>query len=223
MIEQAGVIEKQTQDKQGRTAEEKIEQKLRAIQNPNCIVLAPHVRDLHFLAQMLYAFDRGINTMRIKAGVEIPLAVLDEKNKKINACRNKIGNFITSLNSHDYYLEGQIRENADTKQILARSKNTYTFIPKTDEARVFAQTFKALDAAFVEYKVRYNLASLTELENKLAMMREIVSDFHALITDLSELTRKQYTAPKGLLSYISQNEHGESPGNGKKTSREKKA
>ena len=46
-------------------AEEKarrhFERKMRLVKEHNSIVLAPRVRDLHYLAQMLYASDRAIN------------------------------------------------------------------------------------------------------------------------------------------------------------------
>lgn len=195
-----------------RTAEMTIERKLLAIQNPNCIILAPHIKDLHLLAQMLYAFDRSINQMRMKAGIVVSLDALDQINNKVGAFTEKVSTFTRSLGGNNFYSSGIITDNPDTRQLLARNKHTHTFVPKTIEGDRIAKLFKSLDGAYCEYKSKCSLNDITELGRVVTTMRQIVAEFHSLIAELAILVRIKYVPPRDLNSYLAK---GDTPGNGR--------
>ena len=61
-----------------------MERKLRLAKEEGSIVLAPKMRDLHLLTQMLFTVDRAINRMRMAAGTAyVPLSELKAANERI--------------------------------------------------------------------------------------------------------------------------------------------
>ncbi len=202
--------------------EQRIERKLKAVQDPNCIILYPHIKDMHLLAQMLYTFDKTINNMRMGAGINVPLRTLELNMKRVIAFTERLDTFIKALGGTSYYLSGTLSDNAEQRQLMARNKYTHTFIPKTQEAEKIAKLFKSLDSAFCEFKVKVQLADIAKLGEVLAKMKEVVKEFHDLITEFTKQTRTKYVPPKGIDTYLEKN-RDKTPGNGKKTPREKKA
>ena len=200
----------------------RIEKNLRNIQNPNCIILYPHIRDMHLLAQMLFTFDTVVNRMRMIAGLYMTLEEFRENMKKVVALAERVDDFIKTLGGNSYYLSGAISDSAEQRQIMAQNEHAHTFIPKTQEAERIAKLFKSLDSAFCEFKVKVQITEIDKLGDVLAKMKQLVHDFHDLTTEFAKLTRINYTPPQGLNGYLGKNV-GERPGNGKRTPKEKKA
>jgi hypothetical protein len=190
-------------------AEAVMERKLRLVKEQASIVLAPKMREMHLLTQMLFAADKAINRMRMDAGTKnMPLA-------EVQASSERLGHFLKEVRSFTGALGGMslslgFGSDPREKEILARRRNAYVFMPKTSEGATLANLFISLDSAYCEFKIKSPLHDIARLGLAIETMRRLAREFHEFTSDLVAKTRIPYREPDGLLTYLNSGEGGPS-------------
>jgi hypothetical protein len=182
-------------------AEAIMERKLRLVKEDASIVLSPKTRDVHLLTQLLFMADRAINRMRMEAGTpQMPLRELQAASGRIVKFTQKVKGFTGALGGQSFYfgLGFDPRE----KEILARRKNAYVFMPKSTEGTTLANLFISLDSAYCEFKVKSPLHEIAALAEAIDTMRGLVREFNGITTDLTTKTRTIFKEPYGLTRYL---------------------
>lgn len=207
-----------------RKRQERIDKKLRQIQDPRSIVIAPKVRDVHFLATMLYTFDKAVNNMRLNVGLRVPVADLKTKRDDIAEFTKDITEYMRALGAGNYgnyyYLGGNQSVNPEQKQFLAKRNNTYVFIPSTTEGENLANLIISLDSAFCEFKVKFPLTDLNKISEAMDHMRGLVRKCRDLVSNIASLTNTRFIEPRGLATYLGEEGTQRSAGNGRTTQKE---
>ncbi|HBL23712.1 MAG TPA: hypothetical protein DDZ40_06305 [Deltaproteobacteria bacterium] len=202
--------------------QERIAKKLRQIRDPRSMVIAPKVRDVHFLATMLYTFDKAVNNMRLNVGLRVPLASVITKRDDIAEFTKDITEYMRALGAGSYgnyyYLGGNQSVDPEQKQFLAKRHNTYVFIPSTTEGEHLANLIISLDSAFCEFKVKFPLTDLNKISEAMDHMKGLVKRCRDLVADIASLTNTRFIEPKGLATYLG--EEATQRGNGKTTKKE---
>ncbi len=186
-----------------------MERKLRLVKEQASIVLSPKMRDLHLLTQMLFTTDKAINRMRMNAGTAaMPLSELQAANERIVRFTATVRAFTSALGGTSFYLG--LGSNPLEKEILARRRNSYVFMPKTAEGAAMANLFISLDSAYCEFKIKSPLHDIRKLGEAIDTMKEIVREFHRLTSDLAGQAKVRFIEPEGLTGYLkSKPEDGE--------------
>jgi len=186
-----------------------MERKLRLVKEQASIVLSPKMRDLHLLTQMLFTTDKAINRMRMTAGTaHMPLSELEAANERIVRFTTKVRGFTSALGGTSFYLG--LGSNPLEKEILARRRNAYVFMPKTAEGAAIANLFIGLDSAYCEFKIKSPLHDIRKLGEAIDTMKGIVREFHVMTSDLAAQARVRFVEPEGLAGYLkSAPENGE--------------
>src|SRR5208283_2218899 len=165
------------------------------------IVLAPKMRDLHLLTQMLFTVDRAINRMRMAAGtVYVPLSELKAANERILRLTSEIRSFTRALGGTSLF--SAPGSDPVEKEILVQRRNSYVFMPKTAEGSTLANLFISLDSAYFEFKIKSPLRDIEKLGEAIDTMKGIVREFHALTSDLASKARVSFDEPRGLAGYL---------------------
>jgi hypothetical protein len=178
-----------------------MERKLRLAREQGSIVLAPKMRDLHLLTQMLFTVDRAINRMRMAAGtVYVPLSELKAANERILTLTSEIRSFTRALGGTSLF--SAPGSDPVEKEILIQRRNAYVFMPKTAEGSTLANLFISLDSAYFEFKIKSPLRDIEKLGEAIDTMKGIVREFHALASDLASKARVTFVEPRGLAGYL---------------------
>ena len=183
-----------------------IERKLRLSENPSSIVIAPKTREMHILVKILFAFDRAVSRIRLRAGTYIKVqdAVL---------CLKQAGDFIGGLN--DLILSfgdgrgafGAFYEDPETKKMLARRLSTYIILPRTSEGKEVALLIKRLDPAVLQF--RSTCTDFTRSEGVLRRLIETIRDFDLLVQEISSLAKISYDPPRDLETLLKSTSPGD--------------
>ena len=81
-----------------------MERKLRLVKEQASIVLAPKMREMHLLTQMLFAADKAINRMRMEAGTaQMPLRELEAASGRIVKFTQRVKGFTGALGGQSFY------------------------------------------------------------------------------------------------------------------------
>ncbi len=177
-----------------------IERKLRLSENPSSIVIAPKTREGHTLVKILFAFDRAISRIRLRAGTYI-------KVQDAVVCLKQAEGFITRVN--DFILSfgdgrglfGSFYEDLETKKMLARRLSTYIILPRTNEGKEVAGLIKRLDPALLQF--RNTCTDFGKSEDTFIKLIEIVRDFNVLVQELSSVAKISYDPPRDLETLLS--------------------
>ena len=84
------------------------------------------------------------------------------------------------------------------KEILARRRNAYVFIPKTAEGAAIADLFVSLDSAYFEFKIKSPLRDISKLGEAIDTMKGIVREFRELTSDFAAIANLRFVEPEGL-------------------------
>jgi hypothetical protein len=178
-----------------------LERKLRLVKEQGSIVLSPKMRDLHLLTQMLFTTDKSINRMRMNAGTaRMPLSDLEAANGRITKFTSRVRAFTSALGGSGFFVAPG--SNPLEKEILARRRNAYVFIPKTAEGAAIADLFISLDSAYFEFKIKSPLRDIAKLGEAIDTMRGIVREFHELTSDFAARAGLRFVEPEGLSGYL---------------------
>ena len=88
------------------------------------------------------------------------------------------------------------------KEILARRRNAYVFIPKTAEGAAIADLFVSLDSAYFEFKIKSPLRDISKLGEAIDTMKGIVREFRELTSDFAAIANLRFVEPEGLSGYL---------------------
>ncbi len=191
---------------EGETAERNkadviMERKLRVAKEEGSIVLSPRMRDLHLMAQMLFTMDRAINRMRMQAGtIHMPLAELEAASGRITKFTSRVKAFTTALGGTSFYMSPG--SSPAEKEILARRRNAYVFMPKSSEGATIATLFISLDSAYCEFKIKSPLHDIRKLGEAIDTMKGIVREFREITTDFAAKAQVRFVEPEGLAGYL---------------------
>jgi hypothetical protein len=178
-----------------------LERKLRLVKEPGSIVLSPKMRDLHLLTQMLFTTDTAINRMRMNAGTaRMPLSGLQTANERIVKFTARVRAFTSALGGSGFFVAPG--SNPLEKEILARRRNSYVFIPKTAEGAAIADLFVSLDSAYFEFKIKSPLRDIAKLGEAIDTMKGIVREFREFTSDFATIANLRFVEPEGLSSYL---------------------
>ena len=178
-----------------------MERKLRLVKEQTSVVLSPKMRDLHLLTQMLFTTDKAINRMRMNAGtIHMPLAELEAANEKITKFASRVRAFTSALGGTNFYLSPG--SSPAEKEILARRRNAYVFMPKTSEGAAIANLFISLDSAYCEFKIKSPLQDIRKLGEAIDTMKGIVREFRDLTSDFAAKAQVRFVEPEGLAGYL---------------------
>jgi hypothetical protein len=178
-----------------------MERKLRLVKEQTSVVLSPKMRDLHLLTQMLFTTDKAINRMRMNAGtIHMPLAELEAANDKITKFASRVRAFTSALGGTNFYLSPG--SSPAEKEILARRRNAYVFMPKTSEGAAIANLFISLDSAYCEFKIKSPLQDIRKLGEAIDTMKGIVREFRDLTSDFAAKAQVRFVEPEGLAGYL---------------------
>ncbi len=172
-----------------------IERKLRLVENPSSIVIAPKTREGHTFVKILFAFDRAVSRIRLRAGTYI-------KVQDAVACLKQAEGFITRLNELILSLGdgrgvwGSYFEDLETKKMLAGKVSTYVILPRTSEGKEVALMIKRLDPAILQF--RSICTDFARSEDILRNLTETIMNFDMMVQRLSSLASIPYTTPRDL-------------------------
>jgi hypothetical protein len=178
-----------------------MERKLRLVKEQGSIVLSPKMRDLHLLTQMLFTTDTAINRMRMNAGTaRMPLSGLQAAHERIMRFTARVRAFTGALGGSGFFVAPGT--NPMEKEILARRRNAYVFIPKTAEGAAIADLFVSLDSAYFEFKIKSPLRDISKLGEAIDAMKGIVREFRELTSDFAAIANLRFVEPEGLSGYL---------------------
>lgn len=187
-----------------------MERKLRLVKEPGSIVLSPKMRDLHLLTRMLFTTDTAINRMRMNAGTaRMPLSGLEEANGRIVKFTAEVRAFTSALGGSGFFITPG--SNPLEKEILARRRNSYVFLPKTAEGATIADLFVSLDSAYFEFKIKSPLRDISKLGQAIDAMKGIVREFRDLTSDFAATANLRFVEPEGLSGYLRDSSAEEGP------------
>src|SRR5208283_2735768 len=82
-----------------------IERKLRLVKEQGSIVLAPKMRDLHLLTQLLFVTDKAVNRMRMRAGAAyMPVSELESAGERLAGFTGRVRTFSSALGGSTHYV-----------------------------------------------------------------------------------------------------------------------
>jgi len=197
-----------TEDKkpsdENKTIEAIIERKLRLVENPSSLIIAPRTREGHMMAKIIFVFDRMVNQIRLKAGTYIPIADVTTSLKNVKIFMSRFETLLRFLGDDNYAGTADSPryswENPETRKILAAKRTTYVFLPKTEEGRQAALTLKRFDPLLLQF--RATCTDFEKAEKILDSVTGTIFAFHNLTTELSSLAKVQYRTPKGLSAIV---------------------
>lgn len=179
-----------------------IERKVAIARMPESIVIAPKVRECHFMIKILFGFDRAVNKLRMHAGLHIPVAEVAAQMKRINGVIEQFNAVAKSLGDDNYSgfsVRGMSMPDA-TKEALARKFSTYVFVPRTEEAKTVTNYIRMIDSGLLQLKT-----TCTDFSKTDKLFRSVISlirEFHTLCEEISKSTNIEYRPPKGLKSLL---------------------
>jgi hypothetical protein len=130
----------------------------------------------------------------------MPLSGLQAANERIVKFTAKVRAFTSALGGSGFFVAPG--SNPLEKEILARRRNSYVFIPKTAEGAAIADLFVTLDSAYFEFKIKSPLRDISKLGEAIDTMKEIVREFRELTSDFAAIANLRFVEPEGLSGYL---------------------
>lgn len=186
-------ITSETTDK-GEFARKIIERKVKLVENPASIILAPKTREGHIMVKILFGSDKAMGAIRLKAGTYIPVQDVTASLKKAEEFISHLQGVLTLLGSDGSGLTGYT--SPELKVELAKRRTSYVFIPRTTEAQKIAQLIKGFDGALLAF--RNTCTDFTKAKKVIDAVVGVISEFHNLTEELSGIAKINYKTPKGL-------------------------
>ena len=112
---------------------------------------------------------------------------LEAASERIVKFTQKVRGFTGALGGQSLYLG--FGSDPREKEILARRRNAYVFMPKTAEGATLANLFISLDSAYCEFKIKSPLHDIARLGEAIDTMRRLAREFHEFTSDLVAKTR----------------------------------
>lgn len=184
-------------------AEEIKERKLRMLNEPRSIVIAPKMRESHMIMKIFFGFDKSVNKVRTMAGTFVSVPDVVSSLRKANSIIEKFESLIKSVGGDSEYLVSMDLDHSTAKAI-AEKPSSYVVIPRTEEGRKMCLLVKRFDSSLL--KLRTTCTDFTKTDKIFKSVSTFIADFHATTTEIASITKTDYKAPKGISAFIS---HGE--------------
>jgi len=173
------------------------EKKMRLLENPVSVVIAPKTREGHLLTKILFGFDKVVNQIRLRAGSYIPIPEAASSLREAGEFIAGFEGLARSLGDGGY---GSQWETEETRRMLAARRSTYVFLPRTEEGKRMALLLKRFDALLMQFKT--TCLDFEKIGKTLADITDAISGFHNLTAKLATSARVEYRSPRGLSNYV---------------------
>jgi len=183
-----------------------LKRKLRLLQDPAAFLILPSNKEGHAAVKVLFAFDKAMAGIRKNAGkVSLPLEMASEAMNKSVQFENHLQDLIRSIeeevrHSALSYLPPRV-ETMEEKIELAKSRNSYVFLPRSEEGRKVGLFLKKLGPLMFRY--RATCQDFMRAAHLLQQSINVTKDLLTLTKELAKLTRTKkggVTTPKGYES-----------------------
>jgi hypothetical protein len=188
---------------------ERIDDKLRRLeQNPRASVLAPRTREGHWLVNILFWYDRAMNTTRLQLGLPgFSMEKWRENAEKIKVFKKRAEELLSIMGSgysRSFNITFFNTETAETKRILAMENSSYVFQPRSEEGTEMARYIQVFDQALLQLRTGNTdlIGDIGKAEDLFREVMKLVADFHVLTKDLCSGVRMRgdrgYRGPNGI-------------------------
>lgn len=182
-------------EKETPSAEVIIERKLRMLEYPSALVLAPRTSEGHLMTKMLFGFDRVVNKLRMSAGgVHVKISDVVEMMAEVNGVISELEKVAMSLGGGNNSI---MFESPETKRMLAARRTSYVFVPRTEEGQRTAYIIKRLDPQLVQ--LRSTCTDFTKVGEAIASVSKIIQTMNDVTEGIAKRININYYAPKGLV------------------------
>ncbi len=186
----------QKEEKEARR-EEILQRRLREVESPNSIVLAPRTREGHVLARLTYGLDRAVGRIRSRAGTFLGVQEAVGQLRKVEGFVKQFKDFVDSaIGTDSKFFLGIMQEDPETKRMMAQMRNSYVLVPRSNEAREIAYLIKRLDPALVQF--RATCSDFTRTEDFFKRLVELICAFDSLVGEISGAVNVPYRQPRDL-------------------------
>jgi len=194
-----------------------IERRLKLVEDPQSVVIAPKTREGHVLVRLVFGLDRAVSRIRLRAGTYVNIQDAVVCLKKVEGFIGEFTNLVNSFGGGEGGGDGRTPsgfsyENFETKRMLAQMRNAHIIIPRTNEARGVVFLIKRFDPALLQF--RNACTDFAKSEQLFRKLIETIRDFNVLVGELFSLLNIPYEQPrdiKPLLASISQGGIGSNP------------
>ncbi|MBW6486019.1 MAG: hypothetical protein K0B01_07740 [Syntrophobacterales bacterium] len=184
----------QKKEASSKVKEDIITRKLRLLEQPNSMVLAPRTAEGHLMSHILFGFDRVVNRLRMSAG-GVRVQISD-----VVRMMEAVSGVINDLEKVDMALGGNtslMYESPDTKRLLAAQRTSYVFVPRTTEGQRVASILKRLDPQLVQ--LRMTCTDFEKVGDTIAHVTAAIRSLHEVTERIAKQINDDYYAPSGLL------------------------
>jgi hypothetical protein len=206
-----------TEERKKLTPEEKMQARVERAKQPSSIVLSPHTAQGNAIADMFYPFDKALNSIRMKAGLYIPVPDVNKRLQAIAALQEKAADIIGTFGGAKPTLDSfaPFEEDGAFKLMLAAQRGSRVFTPRTREVRVMARVLNELDPLIM--RSRGNMDDVEKSKDFFEALVKFMLDFHKVATDLCRLANEnsgtrerkiEYRIPRAVNDIIGRNNGG---------------
>ena len=171
------------------------ERRIRLVEDPQSIVIAPKTREGHVLVRLVFGLDRAVSRIRHRAGTYINVQDAVARLKKVEEFISEFNEFVNSFGDGRMFW-GFFYETLEMKRMLARMRNTHILLPRTNEAKEVVLLVKRLDPALLQF--RNTCTDFAKAEELFRKLIETIKKFDLLIQELSSLVNIPYDRPRDI-------------------------
>ena len=175
------------------SAEAIIERKLRMLEFPAALVLAPRTSEGHLMTKILFGFDRVVNKLRMSAGGSTKISDVVKMMAEVNNVISGLEKVATSFGAGN---NSMMFESPEAKRMLAARRTSYVFVPRTEEGQRVAYIIKKLDPQLVQ--LRTTCTDFATVGKAIASVSQIISTMNEVTGSIAQRLKVDYYPPKGL-------------------------
>jgi hypothetical protein len=175
------------------SAEAIIERKLRMLELPAALVLAPRTSEGHLMTKILFGLDRTVNKLRMSAGGSTKISDVVKMMAEINSVISELEKVAASFGAGD---NSMMFESPEAKRMLAARRTSYVFVPRTEEGQRVAYIIKRLDPQLVQ--LRTTCTDFAKVGKTIASVSQIVSTMNEVVESIAQRLNVDYYPPKAL-------------------------
>ncbi|MFA5180422.1 MAG: hypothetical protein WC405_03820 [Syntrophales bacterium] len=197
-------VQNQDREDKAAVAASVLNRKVRLVGDPMAIVLAPRSREGHLIVKIMFGFDRVVNSMRMKAGVSIPIDKVVESLRSTEEFTLRLDSLtrtLSELSSNSYGIGSYQYETPESRRLLAERRSSYVFVPRTEEGRKIALLIKRIDPLLIQ--CRTTCTDFTRAGEVITGVIGAFVDFNELTRQLAKTAKVDYGAPKGIITLVS--------------------
>jgi len=171
------------------------ERRIRLVEDPQSMVVAPKTREGHVLVRLVFGLDRAVSRIRHRAGTYINVQDAVARLKKVEEFISEFNEFVNSFGDGRMFW-GFFYETLEMKRMLARMRNTHILLPRTNEAKEIVLLVKRLDPALLQF--RNTCTDFAKSEEFFRKLIDTIKKFDLLVQELSSLVNIPYDRPRDI-------------------------